>query len=371
MKRIRLSSANVGKIELNAISNFFQPDTYLGMGQDVVFFENELAKYLGIKNSQVIVVNSGTAALHLACASACPIDSEIIVPSLTYVASVQAISAARCKPIFCDVHIESATLDLKHAKTLITPNTSAIMPMHYAGNPHALKEIHNFAAEHNLRVIEDAAHAFGSTFDGCKVGSFGDIVCFSFDGIKNITCAEGGAIIAFDSQIAEHCRQMRALGIIKHGSDFDVKVQGFRYHMSNIFAAIGRAQLARFDTDFAKYRKELLAYYYHKLKKLEDCGKIFFIKTDVRAQIIPHIFAVRILNGQRDNLQKALTTFNIETAIHYKPNHLLSFYKSNIYLPNTEQLYSELLSLPLHTQIEQDDINIICAHIYNFFGILQ
>ncbi len=363
MKPIRLSSAHVGEPELKALSNLLCPNTYLGMGDEVLHFEAELANYLGIHEKYVVAVNSGTAALHLACTTSCTKGHEIIVPSLTYVATLQAISAAGCKPNFCDVNIHTATLDLEHAKSIVNAKTKAIMPMHYAGNSHNLDAIHHFATKHNLRVIEDAAHAFGCTHEGKKIGSFGDLICFSFDGIKNITCAEGGAIIAFNDEDAKYCRQARNLGIVKADNDFDVNNQGWRYHMSNIFACIGRVQLSRLHSEFAPKRQDLAKIYYNELKTLAQNNKIAFLHFDQTNEIIPHIFALRILHGQRNRLKSALAALHIETAIHYKPSHLLTYYKSECILPRTMQLYSELISLPLHVEMQKEDIQYICHNI--------
>ncbi len=367
MKRIRLSAANVGKAEMQALNQLLCPDTHLGMGDEVIAFEYELANYLAVDPHCVIAVNSGTAALHLACVASCSAGSEIIVPSLNYVAGIQAIYAAQCKANFCDVKINTANLDLEHAKAILNEKTKAIMPMHYASNPCDLDDINEFAVKNNLHVIEDAAHAFGCTYKGRKIGSFGDIICFSFDGIKNITCGEGGAIVAFNKDIARTCRSARSLSIIKQDHDFDVKCQGWRYHMSNICAKIGRVQLSRLHSEFAKIRKDLVKIYYTELQELEKKGKISFLYRESSSEIIPHIFVIRVLNGKRDSLKSALKLANIETAIHYKPNHLLTYFKSPVQLAVTQQLYSELLSLPLHTELKMEQVEYICHHIKQHF----
>ena len=196
---MRLSRSIVGEAEAEAVRRVIVEDGYLGMGHETCLFEQELAAYLGVAPGQVVTTNTGTAALTLAVDAIAPRDAarkpQILVPSLTFVASFQAIVAAGCEPVACDVLAGTGTIDLGDAARRITPDTLAIMPVHYASNPWHLDEVHAFAREHGLRVIEDAAHAFGCLHHGRKIGSFGDVVCFSFDGIKNITSGEGGCAL--------------------------------------------------------------------------------------------------------------------------------------------------------------------------------
>ena len=162
---MRLSRSIVGEAEAEAVRRVIVEDGYLGMGHETCLFEQELAAYLGVAPEQVVTTNTGTAALTLAVDAIAPRDAarkpQILVPSLTFVASFQAIEAAGCEPVACDVLAETGTIDLKDAARRITPDTLAIMPVHYASNPWHLDEVHAFAKEHGLRVIEDAAHAFG------------------------------------------------------------------------------------------------------------------------------------------------------------------------------------------------------------------
>ncbi|UCE08663.1 MAG: aminotransferase class I/II-fold pyridoxal phosphate-dependent enzyme, partial [bacterium] len=184
---IRLSRSIVGHREAEAVSRVIINDGYLGMGSEVRAFEEEIAQYLGVPMEWVVCVNSGTAALHLSVEAVTQPGDEVLVQSLTYLASFQGITAAGAVPISCEVSSQNIAIELQDAKKRLTPTTKAIMPVHYASNPVELDSVYDFANKYNLRVIEDAAHAFGCTYKGRKVGSFGDIVCFSFDGIKNIT----------------------------------------------------------------------------------------------------------------------------------------------------------------------------------------
>jgi len=284
------------------------------------------------------------------------------------VASFQAISAAGCVPVACDVREDSATIDLEDAGTRITPRTRAIMPVHYASNPAGLEATYDFASKHALRVIEDAAHAFGCRHDGRRIGSFGDVICFSFDGIKNITCGEGGCIVTADQDAARRCRDARLLAVQNDTQarysgtrswDFEVTDQGYRYHMSNIMAAIGRVQLSRLENEFAPKRTRLAAIYRERLADLLDLA---FFHADPKDEIVPHIAPVRVLYGHRDRVKAALAEAGVPSGIHYKPNHLLKRYGGGkISLPVTERLYNELMTLPLHPGLSEEEIEHISA----------
>lgn len=365
---MRLSRSFVGQAEATAVAHILCEDGYLGMGAEVQRFEADIAAYIGVAPEQVIVVNSGTAALHLAVEAVCMPGDAVLVPSLTFVASFQAITAAGCVPIACDVSLHSATIDLDDAARRLTERTRAIMPVHYASNPWQLDAIYAFAAQHSLRVIEDAAHAFGCRVHGRALGGCGDMVCFSFDGIKNITSGEGGCIIAHDAKAAQLCADARLLSVVNDTQqryaggrswDFDVLRQGWRFHMSNICAAIGRVQLARLDTEFALARRALAALYRERLAHMPG---VVFLQEQAGAWIVPHIFPIRILHGRRDAVREALAREGIPTGIHYKPNHMLTYFaQSDTYpLPITEQLYTELLTLPLHPGLNPTDVERIC-----------
>jgi len=370
MKDIRLSKSIVGIEEANAVKNVLVNDGYLGMGKEVQEFENEIANFLDIDSEFVVCVNSGTAALHLAVEHSIPKNSNVLVPSLTYLSSYQAISAAGSNPISCEVYEDTLTIDLEDAEKKLCPNTKAIMPVHYASNPGDLKKIYDFAKKHDLRVIEDAAHAFGCSYESKKIGSFGDLICFSFDGIKNITSGEGGAIVSNDKKTINLIKDARLLSIEKDTNkryngerswDFDVKYQGYRYHMSNIFAAIGRVQLRRFVDEFSLKRKKLYNIYKNNLS---NCPNILLQKTNETNEIIPHIFPIRVQSGMRNELKLVLENHKIPTGIHYKPNHLLTFFgNGKLSLPVTEKLYKELLTLPLHPEIKEDEVDFICNTI--------
>jgi dTDP-4-amino-4,6-dideoxygalactose transaminase len=371
---IRISKSVVGPAELQAMGRVMAEDGYLGMGREVRAFEEELEKYLGDPGRRVICLNSGTAALHLAVQAVTRPGDEVLVQSLTFVASFQAISAAKAVPVACEVDPETVTMDLEDAAQRVTPRTRAVMPVHYASNPGDLEAIYEFARRYGLRVIEDAAHAFGCTYQGRKVGSFGDIACFSFDGIKNITSGEGGAVVASDPEVLQSVQDSRLLGVHRDTEkryqgerswEFDVRQQGYRYHLSNLFAALGRVQLLRFEGEFKPRRIELAQKYRAALVGL----KALRLLQGAPGPIVPHIFPIRVLNGQRDGLRQFLSDRGIESGIHYKPNHLLSYFAGKTgLLPITEKLYEELLTLPLHPGLTDADLDHVIASVKEFLA---
>lgn len=370
---IRLSKSIVGNEELLAISKIILENGYLGMGNEVEKFEMDIANYLNVNPKNVICVNTGTSALQLSVECLIERGDEVLVPSLTFLSSFQAITAAGGVPIPCEVYPNSLTIDLDDASSKISPRTKVIMPVHYASNPFDLDKVYNFAKLNNLRVVEDAAHAFGCSYNSKKIGSFGDTICFSFDGIKNITSGEGGAIVSFNNEEIEYFKDARLLSIEKDSEkrylgnrswDFDVKRQGYRFHMSNIFAAIGRVQLTRLDTEFAPKRKLLSDIY--KTNLIHN-PNLILQTIESNSDIIPHIFVIRVINELRDRLKFHLEQNNIPTGIHYKPNHLLTFYGAGKQkLTITEKIYSEIITLPLHPGLSLEEVESICNIINKF-----
>ena len=362
-KLIRLSKSFLGKNEKLAVMGVLDRG-FLGMGNEVNQFENNLTEFFG---RQTLCVVNGTAALQLAL-EACGVKKgdEVLVQSLTYVASFQAISATGAKPVACDINPITLGLDWRDAEKRITLKTRALMLVHYAGDVGELDELYAFAKKHSLRVIEDSAHAFGSEYQGKRIGSFGDISCFSFDGIKNITSGEGGCIVSNDVVLMNRIKDARLLGVEKDTEkrfkserswEFDVSLQGWRYHMSNIMAAIGIEQLKKFS--IMAERRQKLAKLYDSLlsnqKNIQNLPKNYSI-------IVPHIYVVRIKNIQnRKLLRDRLLEFGIQTGIHYQPNHQLSFYNivGAFPFPITDSIFPELLTLPLHPDMSEEDVNFV------------
>lgn len=366
-KLIRLSKSCLSAAEKQAVMGVLDRE-FLGMGAEVQQFEEALTDFFG--RPATCVVN-GTAAVQLAV-QACGIGpgDEVLVPSLTYVGSFQAISATDAKAVACDVDAATCVLDWRDAERRLTPRTKAIMPVHYSGGVGDLDGIYTFASRHGLRVIEDAAHGFGTTYNGQRVGGFGDVACFSFDGIKNITSGEGGCVVTGDATVLRMIQDARLLGVEKDTEkrysnqrswEFDVTAQGWRYHMSNIMAAIGLEQLKRFPAMAEK--RQRLARRYDEL--LGGDPRVCPLARDYSV-VVPHIYVVRIVGtDDRKALQTQLLERGIQTGAHYQPNHVLSLYRDPVALPLpvTDAVFPELLTLPLHPDLTADDVAYVCMQL--------
>ena len=359
---IRLSRSDVGDNEILGLSNVIN-DGYLGMGSYVDRLESQLKAYLQTK-SHVICVSSGTAALHLALqASGVGYGDEVLVPSITYLASYQAISACGALPVSCDVQSDTLFLDTSDAEQRITSRTKAILAVHYASSNAGIDKIYSLASAYGLSVIEDAAHSFGSSHRGFLVGASESLVCFSFDGIKNITCGEGGAVVTSSDRLADYIRDARLLGVSNDSArriinqrswQPDVLIQGWRYHMSNLCAAIGTSQLSSCDFKFNRRRELAQAY----ILQLISNSSIQLLDLDY-SSIVPHIFPIIVRQSIRDTVRARLDQLNIQTGIHYYPNHLLSKYRSSYSLPVAENAGLSLISLPLHTLLTESEHSFV------------
>jgi perosamine synthetase len=320
-----------------------------------------------------MTTNTGTSALHLALdALGLGPGDEVIVPSLTFVGSFQAIAATGAAPVACDVVGDTLLLDLEDVRRRLTPRTRAVMPVHYAGNPCDMDALLALKERPRVRIVEDAAHALGSTHHGRKIGSFGDVTCFSFDSIKTITCGEGGAIVCRDAELADVIRQKRLLGMDRksHASTswkerswvFEVRTNGFRYHMSNINAAIGLAQLRKVEGFIAR-RRQLCRTYDAALRDTP----LRLLRVDYD-EVAPHVYVVRVPHGRRDAMMQFLKDRDIETGINYVPNHLHSFFRrEGVTLPETERAFLEILTLPLHCGLTDADVQTVIGAVRQFF----
>lgn len=368
---IPVSKPSIGKEELLAIEKVFATG-WLGLGSVVYDFENIIKGYLPAKN--VIAVNTGTTALHLSLVA---LDigpgDEIIVPSLTFVATIQAITQTGATPVFCEVNEADLNINVDAVRRLITTKTKAIMPVHYCGKACNMEALREIKEKYKLWLIEDAAHAFGSVYKGKKIGSFGDLTCFSFDPIKNITTGEGGAITLANDELAEKIRLKRILGINKdtwhryrneRSWFYEVVEQGYRYHMSNINAAIGLEQMKKLNS-FIKRKQRITKAYDASLGQL-DSVQLLANDYENAAQFC---YILRVLNGKREALMEHLKTKGIGSGVHYIPNHMQPFFKKYAAkLPITETLGEQILTLPLYYELKDSEVDHVVNTIKEFLG---
>jgi perosamine synthetase len=320
----------------------------------------------------VIAVNTGTSALHLALDSlGIGPGDEVIVPSLTFVASVQAIIACGAKPVFCEIEEETLNIDVADAFARVTGKTAAIMPVHYGGLACDMDRLLAFCKEKNLRLVEDAAHAFGSSYKGRLIGSFGDVACFSFDPIKNITTGEGGAIVTNDDRVAESALPKRILGIdndtwSRYRNErnwfYGVVTPGYRYHLPNLNAAIGLQQLKRFS-DFKDRKQEIVRRYD---RAFQEVPSVAVLRHDVD-EMFPFSYVIRVVDGKRDNLMAFLKERGVATGVHYIPNHIQPLFKdSHIALPVTERVFEQMVTLPLYYEMTDADVQQVIDGVLSF-----
>lgn len=335
---------------------------WLGMGASVGQFEEALQSYIGCEDRCVVAVSTGHAALHLAMMLiGLEPGDEVITPSFNNIADFQAILAVGAKPVFCDIREDTLCLDVSKAEKLIGPKTKAIIAMDYdccLADHDAVAEL---AAKHNLRVIHDAAHAFGSYYKGKKVGTFSDICMFSFDPVKTLTCIDGGALIVKTKEEAEILHQMRLIGMgqpasVMYGNQrawtYDVSRLGFRYHMANLHAAIGLAQLSKMQKITTSRQVACKRY-------SELLAPIFEVRVPLSTfeDVTPFLYYIRVDAKKRQPLRDHLKEQGIDTGIHWQPGHWFALLKDARKgdLSVTDCIGYEILSLPLHSNM---DINV-------------
>lgn len=348
---------------------------WLGMGASVGQFEKALQSYIGCEDRFVVAVSTGHAALHLAMMLiGLEPGDEVITPAFNNIADFQAILAVGAKPVFCDILDDTLCIDVTKAEKLIGPRTKAIIAMDYdccLANHDAVAAL---AAKHKLRVIHDAAHAFGSNYKGKKIGTFSDICMFSFDPVKTLTCIDGGALIVKTKEEAEALHQMRLIGMgqpasVMYGNQrawtYEVSRLGFRYHMANLHAAIGLAQLAKMDK-ITVSRQEACKRYSKFLSPISEVR----VPISTFEDVTPFLYYIRVPSEKRQLLRDHLMEQGIDTGIHWQPGHWFALLKDARKgdLSVTDSIAHEILSLPLHSNMEIQAQQHVIKAIKEFFN---
>jgi len=332
---------------------------WLATGPQVAQLEAQLSRYLG--GRPVRSQTSATAGLEMALL-ACGIGpgDEVITPALSFVATANVIMRVGARPVFVDVGLDSRNMDLDAAAAAITPRTRALMPVHFAGLPMDMERLYELARRHDLRVIEDAAHAIGSAWRGQRIGSFGDLVCFSFHPNKNMTTIEGGAISGGSPEELRRIELHRWHGQVKSGLDgFDTLLPGGKYNLSDVAAAVGLGQLRRLE-EFNERRRTLVARYYElwgreaplRLPERGDAGHSWHVFTP----LLP-LGELRITRAQ---FMEAMKERGVGVGVHYPAIHLFSCYRALGYrdgqFPNAERIGRETVTLPLFPAMQLADV---------------
>ena len=365
--------------EIDAVTRVMRSG-WVGMGAETIAFENELAAYIGVP--EIVSVNSCTSALFLALlVEGVGAGDEVIVPSLTWCATANAALYLGATPVFCDVdpHTMCATPESVAAK--ITEKTKAVIVVHYGGYGIDIKALRKALPAH-MPIIEDAAHALGARYpDNSKVGSSGNSVCFSFYANKNLSTADGGAIALADPEKAEHLRSLRMSGMASHAWSRYIKPSttsmgglselGYKMNFTDLQAAIGRVQLARFDA-MAAHRLRLAQHYQERFKALGDTITFqqgAFSESHARHLLVAS-FDPAITGMSRDALMLALRQRNIGASIHYTPLHNMPLYAHchTSELPMTEKLAAQIMTLPISAKMMLGDVDYVMNHIEDLFG---
>lgn len=327
---------------------------------------------------EVVLVTSATAGLHLAllAANVGPGD-EVIIPTLTFTATAEAVVSCGATPVLVDVDPETLNIDLVALKRAIGPHTKAVVPVHFAGRAINIDALQNICKNFDIKIIEDAAHAFGASYNGKKVGLNDSLTTvFSFYANKPLATGEGGAILTRNKNIAAKLRQLRSHGIsqdtftrsTKMGSKwkYDVICQGFKYNMSDLLAAVGVAQLELTDQHLDE-RQKISEYYVHKLSHLPV--KFFYEKLP-NSEHGAHIFPIKICVGNREEMITYLDNRGIGTSVHYKPLHQMPYWSSyavgqkfNV----ADEYFQNCLSLPLYPGMNEMDVTRVVNTLETFF----
>ena len=335
----------------SAVRRVLESGRYI-LGEEVLAFEREFASYLGVAHA--VGVGSGTEALHLALA-ACGIGEgdEVITVAHTAVATVAAIELAGATPVFIDIEPDFFTLDPSKLEAAITSRTKAIIPVHIYGQPADLDAITSVAARYGLRVIEDCAQAHGATYRDRRVGTYGDIACFSFYPTKNLgAIGDGGAVMTNDPELADKVRYLREYGWVERNVS---TIRGWNSRLDELQAAILRVKLQFLDADNDQRRR--IADLYDDL--LAESDLIVPLRR-AEATHVFHLYVVR--SGERDNLMTRLRGAGVGAMVHYPvPVHLQPAYAGRVpgsdNLPNTERAAKEILSLPIYPELTDTEVH--------------
>ena len=327
----------------------------IAQGPKVEEFEQKFAEWVGADYG--IAVNSGTAALHTALL-ACGIEEgdEVITTPFTFIASGNSIVYTGAKPVFADIDLKTYTLDPDTVEDLITENTKAIVPVQLYGQAADMDRINEIAEKYGLIIIEDAAQAHGATCNGQKVGSIGDMSCFSFYPTKNMTTSEGGMITTDDEDLAESARMFRAHGAsVRYHHD----AIGYNFRMTDISAAIGLAQLDKIDG----FNDKRIANADYLNNGLKDIDGVITPYCAPGSKHVYHQYTIRVEKGDRDDWVDIINDCGVGTGIHYP----IPLYNQPIYralgiegdCPNAELAADNVISLPVHPSLTKQDLDLV------------
>jgi dTDP-4-amino-4,6-dideoxygalactose transaminase len=370
--RYPLSDIDLGKEEERGVLRVLR-SRWLSTGPVTERFEKAFSEYL--EGGHAIAVSNGTAALHLALASlGIGEEDEVILPSLTFVATANAVLYVGGKPVFADIAgADDLNISPREIEKKITKKTKAILVMHYGGYPCDMQSILRIAKRRGLYVVEDAAHAPGAEYQGKKCGVLGDIGCFSFFSNKNLVTGEGGMVVTRSKEWAEKIRRMRSHGMEALSwdkyrgrlSSYDIRGLGYNYRTTEIQSALGLVQLKKLDRN-NKRRKKLVEIY---RKELQETREISIPFSRFKGTPSYHLFPILVAPFvDRSRVMEKLKDFGIQSSIHYPPVHLFSLYRNQFDykrgdVPKTEEVSEREITLPLHPRLDTGDVKWIAKKV--------
>jgi perosamine synthetase len=374
---IRLFKPSVGEEELANLREVFDR-AWLGLGPMVSRFEEEWSTYIGCKMS--IGVNSATAALHLALtAFHFPAGKKVLVPAITFTSTANVVIFNNLIPVFVDVDPETVVMDLNDLEQKIDKDCVAVIPVHNGGFPVPMEKLLEITRKHNLKVIEDCAHCAGGDYHGKKLGTWGDIGCFSFEEKKSMTTGDGGMICSDNIELIEPLKAYRWVGIDKDtwrraeaakGEQenearhwhYEIAVLGYKYNMNDVMAAIGLAQLKKLDRLNAR-RREIIKMYLDGIKDLKNIKPIFPYSIDDNEAY--WYFGIRC--ARRDELIIHLKRKGIATGVHFYPLPLQPLFKPyDNGCPIAKEIWQTFITLPSHADLTEEEVNYILESLRSF-----
>jgi len=361
--------------DIEAVTETLKSD-YLTTGPKIQEFEDEFADYVDAKYA--VAIANGTAALHAATyAAGIKEGDEVITTPLTFAATANSVLYQDAIPVFADVNPKTYNIDPESIKEKITEKTKAIIPVHYTGQPCEMDEIKEIAAENDLIIIEDGAHAVGATYKKQKIGSIGDMTTFSFHPVKNMTTGEGGMITTDSKKLYDKLMKFRTHGITKDESEYINKSDGSWYHeqqelgynyrITDIQAALGITQLEKLDK-FLDRRREIVNRYNQKFKEIDG---LIIPEQLKKTNSAWHIYVLQLeldkLTGDRKEIFEALREKNLGVNVHYIPVYFHPYYQSLGYekgiCPNAEKLYKRIITIPLYPKMTDQQVDEVIKRI--------
>lgn len=372
--KIPLFKLNFDEEEVQAVTETIR-SKWISTGPKCEELETTFAKMLDVKYA--VSLSNCTDALHLACIiNGIGEGDEVLCPSLTFAASVNCIRYVNATPVFCDISgVDNMNIDPSDIKKKITPKTKAIIVVHMAGFPCEMDEIMRIAEKHNLKVIEDACHGPLSEYKGKKLGTIGDVGCFSFFSNKNISTGEGGMIVTNNEEYAKRLRLLRSHGMTTmsyqratgHATSYDVVELGYNFRMDDLRASIGIVQLKKLKPDLEK-RINVRDYYVRKLSEIKQIIIPFKENKEFVSNYIMPIVLKDSTKEKRDSLRSYLHENGIQTSNHYPAIHKFSIYRPlNADLPITEYVCDNEITLPMYADLNKNEIDHIINALKEFF----